>query len=358
MNVRKLRPDWVSDWNEFCRENSHSWFRHTVDWLDYSLSYTEDHDPVSKSFVVTYGKEIIGGCPLLVTTHDGRRELSFGGDFGPAPVVGDDTGGVKKENVERRLFGEIERIACESDVSRVGFSLPTLSSRARDSTRSVNRLHQYGYLDASLSTRVINLQTTLDALKNDFRHSYIEEIQAAGEMVESAVYDAETIEPDVFDEYRRLHHKDAGRVTRPLHTFDLMYEWICAGDAFLVAAKHNGEFVEFAYYIKFDDNVYYASAASDPAFNACPTGHFVQWQAIKWMQDSCLDYYELGPQHYAQQLSAPSTEKDRDISFFKRGFGGFDIPLFRGEKYYDPDYFEEVYGDRVSEYVASIAVKD
>jgi hypothetical protein len=349
MNVRDLTSGWEDEWDRLCETNDDAWFYHTTDWLEYTMEYATDSDPESKSFVLTYGKEIIGGCLLIATEHDGRRELSMGGGFGSCPVVADDTKGVNRATVEDRLYEAVDDIAAECGASRVAFSIPPLAPGNRLSPEPCNQLLKHGYLDASAMTRLIDLDRPLETLRDDIRDSYWDEIEAADEVLDVTVFDAESITDDAFDAYKTLHHKDAGEQTRPDRTFELMHEWIRDGYGFLVGARRDSDFVQFSYFILFNDNVYYGSAAKDPDRTDYSAGHYVQWKAIKWMHQHDCNFYEVGPQYYSQQVTAPSTEKERNISFFKRGFGGFDAPLFRGEKYYDSDYFAEVYHDRVED---------
>ena len=42
-----------------------------------------------------------------------------------------------------------------------------------------------------------------------------------------------------------------------------------------------------------------------------------------------------------------ASNKELDISKFKHGFGGFTVPLFRGEKYYSYEYFEKNMKERI-----------
>jgi len=346
MNVRDLSEEWTDEWDQFCRDATDTWFWHTTDWLDYSLSYSEHANAESLSFLVTYAKGIQGICPLVLTDDGDHRELSFGGGYGPAPAVADETTGVTPETVEEKLFEEVDRLAREHDVDRVAFDVSPLAPAHRASTRSHNPFRSFGYLDTTIHTRLIDISQPTDALWDGLRDTYRHEIETATDDLTTTVYDETTVTRDVFDAYQALHRKDAGEQTRPQQTFDLMYEWIQDGFAVLVGAEHDGDFVEFAYFLREKDNVYYSSAASDPDVTGLSSGHLVQWRAIEWMHEEGCEYYEVGHQYYGPQVSSESTAKERDISFYKRGFGGFDVPLFRGEKFYDRGYFEEAYRER------------
>ena len=106
-------------------------------------------------------------------------------------------------------------------------------------------------------------------------------------------------------------------------------------------------FVGFSYFIKYKNNVYYGSACNDPEFEKISIGHLIQWNAIKWMKEKGVIYYEIGFQKFFNELTEPSTDKEINISFYKKSFGGFTIPVFRGEKYYDKEYFLGIYKERI-----------
>jgi len=64
-------------------------------------------------------------------------------------------------------------------------------------------------------------------------------------------------------------------------------------------------------------------------------------------------FYEIGWQNYGHTMSDAPSIKEINISKFKRGFGGFTVPLFRGEKYYDKKFFQEVYQKRINNFATS-----
>lgn len=348
MNVRTLTDEWADDWDRFCHRNSDAWFWHTTDWLEYQLSYNEDINAESLSLHLTYAKEIQGICPLVLTDDGGHRELSFGGAYGPAPVVGDETRGINRETATQRLFEEIERLARNHDVARVAFTGSPLALAERRTTRCANPFRAHGYLDTSVNTRLVEVSQPTDDLWDGLRESYQDEIEATKSKIAVNVFEQSTASREIFDSYQELHRKDAGRQTRPQQTFEMMYDWLTDGRAFLVGATRNGSFIEFAYFLQFKDNVYYASAASDPEVTGLSSGHCVLWTAIEWMSDQGHIFCDLGNQYYTQQVISPSNEKERDISFYKRGFGGSDASRFRGEKFFDEDYFEKTYRENVA----------
>ena len=74
---------------------------------------------------------------------------------------------------------------------------------------------------------------------------------------------------------------------------------------------------------------------------------------MNWLKQRDFQLFELGVQHFGSQLHSNPTAKDISISLFKRGFGGHIVPYFRGEKYYDKEFFKRVFDDRLNSYLNS-----
>jgi hypothetical protein len=83
----------------------------------------------------------------------------------------------------------------------------------------------------------------------------------------------------------------------------------------------------------------------------------MEWQAIKFMKAQGYNSSEIGLQQFGPTLFDFPDKKELDISYFKKGFGGFLAPFFIGEKYYDRDYFLAEYNDRLKKYTESIGRK-
>jgi len=108
-----------------------------------------------------------------------------------------------------------------------------------------------------------------------------------------------------------VHRADAGRVTRPQHTWDLMADWIRDGHGLLIGAwdEETKEWVGFGYWFLSGRAAVYMSAASLHD----NTLHAIQWEAIKQLSQRVdIKDYEVG----WDTSGSPAS-----IGFFKRGFG-------------------------------------
>jgi hypothetical protein len=355
MEIVPLTRDRYKEWDAFCLESDDAWFWHTTEWLEYTLNYKPELRSQSFSFMLINNGRIEVICPLLLELHERYnkevREFSFGGSPGLIPALKKGMSEKIRTNRFKEIFNHIDGLAEKNEVLRTSFRFSPLAPVFQSSeTPSYNYLMRFGYIPISLNTQIIDLSKSLEELWGDIRHGHEYHINQGFKEMEVEIFDKETINRKVFDEYQHLHHKAAGRITRPQITFDLMFNWILNGQAILVGAKLAGGFIGFSYIFIYKGGAYYGSASSDPDYEKRPMGHILTWMTIKWLKEHGCRYYEIGYQQYHPLPYDLASGKEINISAFKRGFGGFTVPLFIGEKYYSKDYYLKINLDRVKGY--------
>lgn len=351
MEVIKLIKDKYKEWDKFCMASDDAWFWHTTGWLEYNLNYRIDLKPESKSFFIINNNEIFAICLLVLEDYGDRKELSFGAIPCPVPAFSNNLLDSTKKKVMKLVFNEIDKIVKDNKISRANFRFSVLNkSFIEGSVPQNNYLAQFGFLDTSINTQVINLRIPENKLKKGLRKDHKVNIEKARQLLKIKIFDKNSMTRIVFNEYIELHHKAAGRTTRQSSTFDFMYNLIKDGNAFLVGAEKDGLFVGFSYFYLFKNNVYYGSSCNDPCVGRIPVSHLIQWESILWMCKNKFHFYEIGWQNYSYNLNYSCTQKELQISEFKRGFGGFTAPLFMGEKYYDKDFFLKTYDERIKNF--------
>ena len=65
---------------------------------------------------------------------------------------------------------------------------------------------------------------------------------------------------------------------------------------------------------------------------------------------------EIKHHQFGQQVFDHPSSKDINLSFFKRGFGGEIITLYRGIKYYDKEFMEENLNENITNLINNIDV--
>lgn len=338
-----LTPEETPRWNAFCRHTDEAWFWHTTDWMDYSIAYAPDLQTRNLSFFVSKGSELLALCPLFVEERaDSRRWLSLSGAAIPAPAVAHGLSRQKRLEVLRATFDRVSELAAEEEAVACAMRLSPLSA-----VDGFNILTKFGFLDTSLSTQILELDAPESSLLQGMRKGHRSAIKQAHPEVEIRIVTSEDVTQEAFNAYRELHRVAAGRVTRPGRTFELMLEWIRKGDAILCGARLGDRWIGFAYVNLFRKAAYYSSSCNDPTHGGLPISHKIQWEVIRWLKDNGFTRYELGLQHFGQQLHDLPTDKELAIASFKRGLGGLTVPLFQGERYWSREVLRETWRGRV-----------
>ncbi len=168
-------------------------------------------------------------------------------------------------------------------------------------------------------TRVVDLARPVEALWRDVRRSYHALIHRAERVWPMQVMTDTDVGVDLPGP-RVLHAVESGRVTRPLRTWALMADWTRAESGLCVSARDDDppyHMVGFAYFIRDGAWGYYASAATVRR----DLNHAIVWRAMLELRSSGVRWLEMGWQGEAQ------GDKGKSIEFFRRGFGGADLPL-------------------------------
>lgn len=359
MELSLLTRDQYESWDKFCLESADAWFWHTTKWLSFCMYYGKDiFETRNLSFFITDDSGIIAICPLLMEkkkefNNVDHFEFSMIGWFGMAPAIRNDLSEERREKILKRVFNEIDLLAKECQVVRGCFRMTPLAP----SQSQFNWLVKCGCLDTSLNTQIMDLTLPLDRLWGGIRKGHKYDINRGGKYYQVHIYDKDNPDKKAFDLYRILHHKAAGRVTRPIETFEMMYDWILSGEGMLCGVSKDERFAGFSYIYLYKNAAYYGSASDDPDFEtAVPISHIIQWNVINWLKEKGYTTYEMGLQQFGPSFCDIPMPKDLTISFFKRGFGGKAVPLFRAIKYYNKEHMKKDLEDNLRKLILSYQV--
>ncbi|MBI4595046.1 MAG: GNAT family N-acetyltransferase, partial [Candidatus Tectomicrobia bacterium] len=337
LQVAPLTEEKKALWDALCLGSPECWFLHTSHWIDYSLAYRPDLESKGLSFFVYDGKEAVAICPLILETSklNGKtfNTFSFGGAWAPAPAITNQNLTLKNsDHVLHFIFAEIIELAAKHQVEKVSYRLnPFVLANGEKANRS-NWLSNFGFIPYMLNTQVIDTDHQPEQLLRDMRKGHKSDIKRAEEEgLTCQIFYRDECSRETFNLYKALHAKAAGRTTRPESTFDLMYNWIKEGHAFLIGARKEDEFIGFSLIMVYKNAAYYGSSCNNPDYPDLPIAHVIQWNTLKWLYENGIKSYEIGWQFYDSTPFYHASEKEKNIARFKRGFGGFQLPLFIGE---------------------------
>jgi len=182
---------------------------------------------------------------------------------------------------------------------------------------------------ASLRTQhdlYVDLSPEFADIKRTIRKSYKSLISTGEREWQVAVLDGPG--EDVWDTYRLLHLEVAGRATRSLESWQVQYQAIQAGTAFLVYLRdQGGRMVGGGLFHFTHDEGVYAVGAYDRNLFAKPLGHVVQFRAIEELKRRGVRWYKIGARPYPSDNPVP-TAKELAIADFKQGFSSHLFPRY------------------------------
>lgn len=180
---------------------------------------------------------------------------------------------------------------------------------------------------ATWRTRVIDLSPPSTELWHGVRKGYRRNISIA-----RGAWDFVTCGSDAMSAFLMLHFAGAGRMTRPATSWAMMGDWVDDGHMLLVGARPRPGRPDvtvqgigwggFAAFERDGSWAYYGHAAS----SVRGLGHALIWTGLVALKASGTTRLEMGWQGQAQ----PGDEKGQAIEFFRRGFGGHDVPAADG----------------------------
>jgi len=295
-------------WDQFCLDRA--WFWHTTLWQSYVLCARFGVTYRNHSFALEQDGAIVGIVPLIQEDD----QFTFQGGATPEYIC--------RPEHEKAVLAEIRRLALANGVKRIHI-----------------RGNVKGYLDASTYTCVLDLADVRPtkghraAIKKSEKYLQYREIT------------------DI-DRFKNDYFAIAGKATRPDATFDHLRQWIRQGHGTLLEASFEDDTAGYAYLLHWNSRAYYLMSCTVPYYRRYNVSHFLQAKAFDILRAKGIHVYELGEQVYNSLHSQP-TEKERNISLFKRNFGGKVVISPASEYFFDADYCREVMAERVKNYIRS-----
>lgn len=350
MEVKYVTIQEYNLWDDFCQNNSCATFWHTTASMNYYINSSFNMKSEQKSFIVYDNNKILACALLFLENINGEINLSYGGGPIPAPIISETLNKSTASKVKRLIFDNIDKIAYENKVKRVIMYVPYLSSKYINELQKYNYLLQYGYLDISYLTCILNLSLLEKELFCNFSKGHKSDIKKAEKTLQLEIIDKDNVTKEQIYDFMNYYFKISGKKTRPVNTFDNIYKWIKNDYGVLLKANYNGFVCGYSLFNIYKDTSYYSMACKDEKYSEFNISHFLQWKAINYLKSKGIRYLEVGTQYLNDTLNNYPSEKDKNISKFKRGFGGFIIPVFKAEKFYDKDKFIKCYEERIHKY--------
>ncbi len=171
------------------------------------------------------------------------------------------------------------------------------------------------------TTRIIDLRHNEIDLKRTIRKSYHSLINWGLNSMKIQIHDKSNIKWETVQKFRNLHIKEARRETRSIETWRKQFEATCEGIAFFITGTFQEELVSAGYFLCPEKICYYGSSASRRDLFDKPLSHAIIWTAILESKKRGSFLFNIGST-YESKINKTATSKEKNIAYFKEGFGG------------------------------------
>lgn len=295
--------------------------------LNYQLAYQRGHggDWQEASCVLRSDSRAVGIWPLTVAERDGVSLLSSQGMPVMPPLFAADCPALTRKKCMAACLRTAEHLAIGLYLKEWR-SAPAFVDRADLNDWQLAAMGQ-GARCAVRHELYVDLSLTLAEIKSRFRKSF-RSLVTSGERLWRVDVLRAPGDAAVWEEFRLLHAKVAGRITRSLESWQSQHAALASDEGFLVVLRDaSGRMVGAGYFMCSADEGVYAVAAYDRSLFDKPLGHIVQFRAIEELQRRGCRWYRIGNRSFPGDEPAPSA-KELAIATFKQGFASHIFPSF------------------------------
>lgn len=276
------------------------------------------------SVIVLYDNKPCAVWPLLFRKEPDHAVLSGFGTMLLPPLFISGIASVSKKHIIKECIKVIEEIGRQAEINTIQSEEPFLN------TKNISDWHyeliRKGAVAVLRYDLYVNLSLDIEKIKSRFRKSYKSLISRG--LKAWKVEKLENDDPAIWEEFRQLHIKVAGRETRSKESWAIHYEAVMSGMAFLIYLRNDaGEMVGGGLFIHSGQECFYGVGAYDRSLFDKPLGHVVQYVAIEEMQKRGLLWYKVGTRAFATDIPTPS-DKEVSITEFKEGFATDIFPKY------------------------------
>lgn len=316
----------VDSWNSFLASYSTYTFRYMLSVIDY-YKLLIGPQALDCSFVLMNTLEDVPVCicPLIINANRASYE-PLGSKHLPAPLFSKLLS--KKQNLlAQRYCNEVlDRLFNINEVRR-WYSEQTVGDVElieMEETLPANM----GALDVSIQNHFLRVDVPEDEIRLQIRTRVRKEINQGLRNYEFKIYDKSNFSLEIGDRHRLLHHKTAGRITRPIETFHRSYQWVLDGEGLMFEQLYQGKTVNMTLIGFGGKSAYGMSTADDPDFVApSPMMHAMLWVIALELKRRGFTYYETGATNHRDTIHEILTPKEKNIVYFKKSFGDITYPF-------------------------------
>lgn len=323
-------------WDDYIEQIQGVTFSYTAINIEFELDFSETKIN-NESFLALQDNQPVAVVILYFERHSEEGTTTgWGGHYCKAPYVSKGISLRLREKYIKEIMFYIDNISEQYQCKDMKFRMdPLINPEQRDKLYNYNYMMKYGYKGDLDLSQMLDLRHSEQELYADIRKGHKSDIKR-GKKYEIEIYDNKNMTKDKIVLYRKIYEEDAGRVTRNSQMYMHYYEFIRDKKGVIAFAKVEGEYVGVLIATFYKNTAYYSSYAERTnQLEGVPVGHVLQWETIKYLKQHGIEFYEMGEQVFGSYEKGTEEAKLVNIATYKRGFGGYTVPVFKGEKKMD-----------------------
>lgn len=326
----------LKEWNSNIEKLEGCPYTYSALWHEFQKEYSKPFFVEDESFLMMQDNVPIAVAKVFIEEDDnGNRHIGWDQGFLEVPYVNCALPINKQKKVQKEIMHKVDEIAMRYGCKKAMYKFDVLlNPNFKNYAYNFNWLMQFGYLDYTSISRIIYLGKNENELKKDFRKGTKSEVKK-GETLNIIIKDYRNVSKKDIIDCREIYEYDAGGVTRTSELLEYYYLLISRNMGLIGFAELDGKKVATMISVFYHGTAYYLLYAekTDQANHTSP-GYSLQVSMIKSLKSRNILYYDMGEQVFGKTHYNNPDFKEINISLYKRGFGGYMVPMFRGVKEY------------------------
>ena len=321
-----------------------NYFNATINYTSWFLKYIELLNAESKiknyTFVLFQKDTPIAIVPLYVEFIEDNWQISMGQEPVFAPVFNKNIEKLELNKYYDFLLSEVDNLAkfFKCKLARFQYS-PLLNNKP-----NYNYYENFGYIEditypdwyifKAKYSYIIDLIGSIDELYKGVRKSNKPHINKTRRETKCLILDKSNFSQSLFDSYVDLYYSVKGH-RRSLSAFSFDAIAIQEGFEVLIMCEYKNKLVGAVALHTYNKKARYNSSIQDPKIDKLIfPNHFLLWQSILYLHKKEFKLFEIGEQVIANNFVKVS-EKEKNLSHFKAGWGGVLVPWLKIQKNYE-----------------------
>jgi FemAB family protein len=297
-------------WDEYIKKISYVKVEFTNEFLDYQIEYMKSHNNIvtDHSYLIISNKKIIG----IIINIISKKNKDISDNFTYIPIIS-----ITNNNDIKKALNDFDEILKQLfDKNEINLKFYSFNNVINN--HWLKKIYFESLKKHDEINILLNLENSFENIFSTFNKSTKWRINQGKRYWRSKIIDAD--DEKSWLEFKNLHFREAKKLTRSEESWNIQYKNLLSKKAFLINLYNKENIiVGGGYFLLSKDEALYGVAAYDHDYFPKPIGHFLQYEAIKYIKSKNIKIYRLG----SIFLKKENDKKLQSINEFKLSFSSY-----------------------------------